>query len=207
MVPLLALALYLAAPQQEWPLPEPPVGPAPDMPSPPPAPPAVEPQPPVTEPELEPVVDWRAERKGFHWGIGGGGMINPSGVGSGSNTVTGYIAALPAVAFGLGWVDFHIALQVLGYFSNTAKALFLAADTQVRINFARWFSIGAGPYIGVSLSPGVDFAFGPSLSPAIIKLGDRGQHEIAAWGAYPFILSSSSSNVILLLLSYSYMFQ
>jgi hypothetical protein len=194
----LALSLCLNAPQD-----------APDVPAPPPPPssteeefPAPPPPPPVIDEALN---DWRAQRKGFHWSLGAGAMAYPSSTGPTTNFI-GFVAAVPSAAWSFGWLEAHLSLQVLGYLSSATKAVFVALDPQLRINFTRWYSLGVGPYLGVAMSPGVAFALGASLSPAIFKLGSRGEHEIAAWGCYPFALDARNSNVILLLLSYSYVF-
>jgi hypothetical protein len=159
---------------------------------------------PVEEP---PPNAWREARKGFHWSIGGGGMVDPTGGSSSAPSVVGYVGLEPAASWGFGWVDIHVGAQVLGYFSPSTKAVFFALDPQLRINFARWYSLGAGPYLGVSLSPGVDFAFGGSFSPAIFKLGDHAQHEIAVWGGIPFLFAkNTNSSITLMMVSYSYVF-
>jgi hypothetical protein len=150
-------------------------------------------------------VTWRAARRGFHWSLGAGGMIDPSGTGS-TPSIVGYVALEPAVSWGFGWVDIHVGAQALGYFSSSTNALFVALDPQVRVNFASWYSLGVGPYLGISMSPSVDFALGASLSPAVFRIGQRGQHELAVWGAIPFLFSPTSSNITLLLVTYSYVF-
>jgi hypothetical protein len=148
---------------------------------------------------------WRSARKGFHWSLGAGGMIDPGSSGP-TPTVVGYVGVEPAASWGFGWVDIHVGAQVLGYLSASTQALFLALDPQLRINFTRWYSLGAGPYLGLALSPGVEFALGATLSPAVFRLGDRGQHEVAVWGAAPFLFSKSAGAVTLLLITYSYVF-
>jgi hypothetical protein len=56
------------------------------------------------------------------------------------------------------------------------------------------------------MSPSVDFALGASLSPAVFRIGERGQHELAVWGAIPFLFSPTNSSITLLLVTYSYVF-
>jgi hypothetical protein len=203
-LPLTALAQEAPLPDPTPPPPPPPVAPLPDVP-PPPAPPAQPGVAPLQEDEQPHVAEWRTQRKGFHWSIGGGGMVDPSGSGS-SPTVVGYVALEPAASWSFGWVDAHVGAQVLGYFSPSTDACFVALDPQLRVNFTRWYSLGAGPYLGISMSPGVDFAFGATFSPAVFKIGDRGQHEISVWGAIPFMFTKNKSGITLLLVSYAYVF-
>jgi hypothetical protein len=200
-----------------------PVVEAPMPPPAPPPPPPVEaptPQPdppPDTEPEVAPpppeppVPDWRAARKGFHWSLGLGGMVDPVISGGSAGTPLSfapiwYVAAVPSVSWGFGWIDLHLGLQLMGYFSRTVKALFVGLEPQLRVNFAKVYSLGLGPYLGVAFSPVVDFALGASFSPAIFKIGDRGQHELALSMAKPFLLNTALSSITLYLVSYSYVF-
>ena len=179
--------------------------------TPPPPSPAPDDEPPVEA--TQPMVDWRSERKGFHWSIGAGGMVDPGFTSTGASTtlnVAGYVGGAAAARWGFGWLDVAAEVMPLGYFKGSIKALFLGLNPQLRINFARFYSLGVGVYSAVVLSPGVDFCVGPSFSPAIFRFGQLGEHEIRLWVASPMIATSSNltgaSGVVLLLLSYSYVF-
>lgn len=178
-----------------------------ELPAPPP-PPAFElPPPPQAEPPPQP--DWRADRKGFHWALGAGGMVDPGftgGGGGGTTTVAGFVAAMGAVRWGFGWLDVQAELMPLGYFRGATKALFLGFNPQLRINFARFYSLGVGIYGAAVIVPAVDFVLGPSFSPAIFRIGASGEHELRLWIASPILATSSwlSNGVTLLLASYSY---
>ena len=197
----------------------PPVAPPPPPPPLPPPEPGADGQPPPpaegdaapAEPDQPAPNDWRSLRKGFHWSIGAGGMIDPGFTTGGTATspvVAFYVGAVPAVRWGFGWLDLQAELMPLGYFKGAVKAFFLGLNPQLRINFARFFSLGVGLWGAVVLSPGVDFCLGPSFSPAIFRIGDLGQHEIRFWtGSAVFATSVQlTSNVVLMMLSYSYVF-
>lgn len=187
------------------PPPVPPLDPSELQPPPPQDPDA----PPPGDPDVPAANDWRSARKGFHWSIGGGGMIDPGFTSSGGSAVVAfYVGAVPAVRWGFGWLDLSAEVMPLGYFKGAVKAFFLGLNPQLRINFARFYSLGVGLYGAVVLSPGVDFCVGPSFSPAIFRLGDLGQHEVRFWTATPMIATSASltTNVLLMMLSYSYVF-
>lgn len=194
----------------------PPPPPPPDYQPPPPLgtprPPEGEPQPATPEPVEPPPPNWRAERKGFHVSVGLGGAVNPgastSATGSTTFNVTGFVAARPAASWGLGWLDLHVELQPLGYFRGSTKALFVGVVPSVRVNFSRFYSLGVGPYFAVVMSPGVDFCAGLQFSPAIFKLGKRGEHELGIWGASPILATSNQlTGIVLMLISYSYVFE
>jgi len=205
----------------------PPPPPVADPPLPPPPMPAPEPgyegtppppqaQPPEEAPPVEttqPVPDWRTERKGFHWSIGAGGMVDPGLTGSGGSAVfnpAGFVAGAGSLRWGFGWLDLVGELMPMGYFKGNTKALFVGLNPQLRINFARFFSLGVGLYSAVVMSPGVDFCIGPSFSPAIFRFGPSGEHEVRMWFAQPVIATSpnlaANSGLTLMLLSYSYVF-
>lgn len=189
------------------PPPPPPMPPPEPGTPPPPAPEAPQPE----QPEEPAVADWRSERKGFHWSIGAGGMIDPGLTSTGSSSTfnpTFFVGAVPAIRWGFGWLDLQAELMPMGYFRGATKAFFLGLNPQLRINFARFYSLGVGLYGAVVISPRVDFLVGPSLSPAIFRFGDMGQHEVRFWMAQPMLATSVglSSNITLLMLSYSYVF-
>jgi hypothetical protein len=157
----------------------------------------------------QPGPDWRSERKGFHWSIGAGGMVDPGFTGASSSAVSvaGFVGAVPSVRWGFGWLDLAAEVMPMGYFKDSVKAFFLGLNPQLRINFARFFSLGVGVYSAVVFSPGVDFCLGPSFSPAIFRFGQLGEHEVRLWAASPRLATSAAlSSVVLLLLSYSYVF-
>ncbi len=222
VVPFMALAQEDTLPPPSPPPPPPPVEAMPrDVPPPPDTPPA-DPYAPPPEPAPaprrrdhsreygrqppEPEPNWRVERKGFHLGLGLGGFAYPVGNGGGSVDAVGFVALLPSVAWSWGWVEAHVAASALGYFQAGQNAFFGALDPQLRVNFAPWYSLGFGPYVGFAATPHVSFVLGTSISPAIVHLGARGQHEIALWWASPTIFSHNQTGVTLLLLSYSYTF-
>ena len=49
-----------------------------------------------------------------------------------------------------------------------------------RYNFGDVFSLGAGIEIGLAFGEGYNFVYiGPVIQPVIIKLGNRGQHQLS----------------------------
>lgn len=163
--------------------------------------------------EVNAAPDWRSERKGFHWSVGAGGMVDPGFSGTGSTltfNVAGFAGAAGALRWGFGWLDIAAELMPMGYFKGNTKAFFLGFNPQLRINFAKFFSLGVGLYSAVVMSPGVDFCVGPSLSPAIFRFGSAGEHEVRLWFAQPILATSpnlgANSGLLLMLLSYSYVF-
>ncbi len=204
----------VAAPPPPPPLPAPEPGAQPvyeGTPPPPQGPPGEEPAPPVEA--SQPAPDWRTERAGFHWSIGAGGMVDPGLGGSGSAATfnpAGFVGGAGSLRWGFGWLDIAAELMPMGYFKGSTKALFIGANPQLRINFARFFSLGVGLYGAVVMSPGVDFCVGPSFSPAIFRFGQSGEHEVRLWLAQPVLATSpnlsANSGLVLMLLSYSYVF-
>lgn len=144
-------------------------------------------------------VDWRAERSGAHFALGAGGMVLPSQ----ARAPAELIALMPSVGYAFRWVELRATLQLLGYFTSY-KAGFAAFDVQVRLNGTRFFTVGAGGYFGIAATPELDLATGVSVSPAIVKLGERGQHELSIWVALPFV--ASDPRLVLALLSYTRVF-
>lgn len=70
-------------------------------------------------------------------------------------------------------------------------------DGQFHLNLGRVFALGVGVEIGTLVTPGAaagrtwHFVVGPSLSPAILRLGDRGQHQLALAGSRLFVWPST----------------
>ncbi|MBL8949657.1 MAG: hypothetical protein JNK82_02695 [Myxococcaceae bacterium] len=164
-------------------------------------------------PEEHPVPDWRSERRGFHWSIGAGGMVDPGLTSAGTTltfNVAGFVGAMGTLRWGFGWLDLVGELMPMGYFKGNTRALFVGFNPQMRVNFAKFYSLGVGLYSAVVLSPGVDFCIGPSFSPAIFRFGPAGEHEIRLWFAQPVIGTtpslSANSGLMLMMLSYSYVF-
>lgn len=216
-IPFADIQDLLPADGTPQPLPAPPPPPPQPLPepgydAPPPSAAPGEPQPPQGEPPPPQPTgpDWRDERKGFHWSLGAGGMIDPGLSGSGSAATFSpayFVGAVPAVRYGFGWIDLQGEIMPLGYFKSATKAFFLGVNPQVRFNFARFYSLGVGFYGAVVFSRGIDFTVGTSLSPAIIRIGDLGQHEIRLWLANQLLATSNGLlGLSLWMLSYSYVF-
>jgi hypothetical protein len=196
------------------PLPPPPPPPPQEPPPPgyeyPPPPPPQQPAPAEEPPPPEaPGPDWRSARKGFHWSLGAGGMIDPGfgGTSTAAPTLAYMVGAVPAVRWGFGWLDVQAELMPMGYFRGATQGLFLGLNPQMRINFVRWYSLGVGLYGAVVFSHGIDFCVGPSISPAIFRIGELGQHELRFWTSTTMLATSSGlQGVLLMMLSYSYVF-
>ena len=94
-------------------------------------------------------------------------------------------------------------------FRAATKAMFINLNPQLRINFARFYSLCVGIWGGATLVPTVEFVAGFSIAPAIFRFGDSGQHEIRFWIGSPAAATTpglKAGTVLLLLLSYAYVF-
>jgi len=139
-------------------------------------------------------------------------MIDPGIFGSGTSStvqIAWFVAGFAAVRFGFGWLDVQADLMPIGYFRGATKDLFVNLNPQLRINFARFYSLGVGFWGGATIVPTVEFAAGFSVSPAIFRFGDLGQHEVRFWLGSTSIATTAAlraGTLPLLLLSYAYVF-
>ncbi len=150
--------------------------------------------------------DWLSERKGFHLGIGAGAFAYPTG---GYPSVVGFMTALLPLNFGFGRVDLRVTPQLLGLFSATGAGAFAGVDVQLRINFTRLYTLGVGSFQTLLFGyNSVFLLWGPTIAPVVLKLGERGQHELSLWLTLPIPLNASYGYTFLPLatLGYTYMF-
>jgi hypothetical protein len=136
----------------------------------------------------------RPSQDGFHVGLGLGGF---------GFWFLAYEVQLTGQVF-LDWTWGRVGLRVAPTFRSTWAGIdslgaswhgsYVSAtvDTQVRLNLGRVVAIGAGVETGALLVRGLPdgrvafFVLGPSLSPAILRLADRGQHQLSLSGSRLF---------------------
>jgi hypothetical protein len=130
------------------------------------------------------------DRKGFHFGIGGMLGLSWQLLSSGNY---GYVA--PGLGNNLEahfqWTFGLIGVRIspsLGLNLGSRFGISLGALSQVQFNFSRLYALGAGLHLGFEIMDGRGFGmFGPSISPALIRLGDRGQHCLEARFTLPYL--------------------
>ena len=108
------------------------------------------------------------------------------------------------------------AYRVSVNFSSPAAGFFVASvDNFFHYNFGDVFALGAGIEVGLAFGGGWNFLYvGPVIQPAIIKLGDRGQHQLAVTASiavvstynYNFRGSYDGVGTFQMLAGYSYFF-
>jgi hypothetical protein len=163
-------AYYALAAQPEAPKPAPV-----EVAAPPPPERPVEPA--VTEVAQKAELTPKRSREGFHFGLGLGAMALPPG----------FMAQLQGhFEFNFGRPVYRISLNagVVSAAYGGFLHLMFSLDNIFQFNITSWLAAGAGVQVGVA----VGFPFGfvtlsPLVQPVVIKLGDRGQHQISVTGA------------------------
>ena len=117
----------------------------------------------------------RNVREGFHFGLGANVGVEDVGP---SAHVTAHFE------FNFGRPVYRISANIgaLAFRGNTA--LRLSVDNLFQFNIGDHFALGAGVQAGLLLVLGFSaYGYaGPVFQPAIIKLGDRGQHQLSLTG-------------------------
>lgn len=159
-------------------------------------PPAYPPQPPAqqwapTAPPMQvsalAVDEWMEHRKGFHFGLGITGQVLPAGV--------GYANA--ALQFNFDWTFGRTGLRVapqVGFYKSWSSWFVAGVDTTFQVNVAEHYAFGVGLQVGVAAGPYTRLYFAPTLAPAIVKLGDRGQHQLQLTVSVPVLQVGSFCN-------------
>lgn len=183
----------------------------PPLPPPPPSQPAVTPVAPVVSapppPPERPVeapiaevtrsepVRERSVREGFHFGLGAGVMVLPFGP----------MAQLQAhFEFNFGRPVYRINAN-LGFMSIYGAGVgFASVDNLFQFNVSDIYALGGGLQLGIGAGGfGATVLIGAVLQPVIIKLGERGQHQLHLTG----VISASSVGALpQVYLGYSYLF-
>ena len=146
----------------------------PIVPPPPPAPIVASPPPPPTRPVDEVIHDSpvpvATSREGFHFGMG-------ANVGVGSYGATGF--AQVHFDFNFGRPTYRISAN-FGAFGSLFNA---SVDNLFHFNIGQVYTLGAGVQLGVAFGGGYSFAYAAAvIQPVIVKLGERGQHQISLTG-------------------------
>lgn len=155
--------------------------------SPPPMPPApvaavapvVEATPPPPERPVAPSVSevistepsvLKPPREGFHFGLGAGAMVLPAGA----------LAQVQAhFEFNFGRPVYRISANfgTIGFWGDALIAFGL--DNLFQFNVTDVYSFGAGVQVGLTAGTHAFVHVDPIIQPVIIKLGDRGQHQLS----------------------------
>ncbi len=145
--------------------------------------PVAAPTPVADPPSLRPVGDViadapvpeRISREGFHFGLGASLGVNNSGP---SAQVQGHFE------FNFGRPVYRINANVGALLISGASFFALSVDNLFHFNIGDVYALGAGVQVGVAFGGGYFFAcLTPVIQPVIIKLGDRGQHQLALTGS------------------------
>ncbi len=181
------------------PPPPPPSVPAPVVvaPMPPPAPPAplVEAPPQLTAVSAD---DWATRRQGFHFGLGVSGMFLPFEIAG---------SAVTHLDWSFGKVALDIAPRVGVLATELGGYVNVGLDTQVRFALTEGFSLGFGIDQGLMFGTSDGYYAGLSLTPVLVTLGDRGQHQLSLWACVPLLrLSNGGGFLPFGTLGYAYLF-
>ncbi|MDP1823193.1 MAG: hypothetical protein Q8L48_08130 [Archangium sp.] len=107
--------------------------------------------------------------RGFHFGLGvsaGGGRLGFDAGGHG------------VFDFNFGKTGFRLGLNLalaVGYGAGFLGSI----DGLLHINLSDFYTLGVGAQVGAIIGDMNVFFVGPVLQPVVIKLGDRGQHQLA----------------------------
>jgi hypothetical protein len=141
-----------------------------------------------------------SNREGLHIGLGGGAFANPA--------VTIGIEAHFDWTFGK--VGFRVSPQVQIHSNYGGTFILFSAHPQFHFNVAKIYSLAAGIQTGLAAGSRTILFLGPTISPAIFKLGERGQHQIEARFSIPIIQFGGNGYGSLFpvmgMLTYSYLF-
>ncbi|MDP1824212.1 MAG: hypothetical protein Q8L48_13245 [Archangium sp.] len=149
----------------------------------------VAPPPPPPERPIEVVSDdapagEKGVREGFHFGIGANLGVNNGGP---SAQVQAHFE------FNFGRPVYRITAN-LGGLSMYSDGFFNGSiDNLFQYNIGDVYAFGAGVQVGVALGFGGFVYVAPVLQPVIIKLGDRGQHQLALTGSVAVLSNWSST--------------
>lgn len=115
--------------------------------------------------------------KGFHFGLGasfaGEQMLGLFGAGPQAHT---------SFEFNFGRPAYRINANV-GLTAGHRGFVNLSVDNLFIFSLGQHFSLGAGLQVGGAIGDLKFFQISPLLTPAILKLGERGQHQIAVTGS------------------------
>jgi hypothetical protein len=165
--------------------------------APPPPPPSAPAKPSVEEVIATTRESEKAEREGFHFGIGAN-----LGIRSGGPIAQGQVH----FDFNFGRPAYRISVN----FSSPAAEFFVAhIDNFFHWNFGDHFALGGGIEVGLAWGGGYNFVYlAPVIQPVIVKLGGRGQHQLSATVsvAVNYQFKGSYDGTIQAFAGYSYFF-
>ncbi len=135
-----------------------------------------------------------ANSDGFHLGVGVGGFgfyalayIAQATVQGHLDWKWGRVSLRVSPTFRASWVG----INALG--ANVNERYFTATvESQVRFNLGRVFAVGVGVESGALFVPRLTavsrafFSIGPSVTPVLLRLGDRGEHQLSLTGSRLF---------------------
>lgn len=126
------------------------------------------------------VEEWIERRKGFHFGLGITGQVLPAD--------SGYANA--AFQLNLDWTFGRTGLRVapqVGIYHSRNSWFVAGVDTTFQVNVAEHYAFGVGLQVGFAAGPYTRLYFAPTLAPVIVKLGDRGQHQLQLTASVPVL--------------------
>jgi hypothetical protein len=140
----------------------------------PPAPPERPLEPSITELSSSDVPEVKSAREGFHFGLGAGAFILPTGP---------LVQAQAHFEFNFGKPVYRIDanLGVLGVYTSTFVNV--SVDNLFQFNVGDVYAFGAGLQVGLMLGPAGFLQLSPMIQPVILKFGERGQHQVSLTGA------------------------
>ena len=164
--PVVQAPLVAAAPPP-MPVPAEPVPVASPLPPPPPERPSVELASDSPVPEKGP-------REGFHFGLGANVGANNAGPSAQVQAHFEFNFGRPVyrISANLG----ALSMYGIGFFSGSVDNLF-------QFNIGDVYAFGGGVQVGLALGMGPFLYLAPVLQPVIIKLGERGQHQLSLTGS------------------------
>lgn len=140
----------------------------------PPAPPERPLEPSITELSSSEVPEVKRAREGFHFGLGAGAFLLPTGP---------LVQAQAHFEFNFGKPVYRIDANVgvLGVYTSTFVNV--SVDNLFQFNVGDVYAFGAGLQVGLMLGPAGFLQLSPVLQPVILKFGERGQHQVSLTGA------------------------
>jgi hypothetical protein len=136
------------------------------------------PAPPPPPPSVEASVSPRdnSASRGFHFGLGasaGGGRLGLDAGGQG------------VFDFNFGKTGLRLGLN-LGVVVGYGASFLWSVDGLFHLNVSDVYTLGAGLQVGMMIGGLTAVFAGPVLQPVVIKLGDRGEHQLALTAAIGF---------------------
>jgi hypothetical protein len=180
--PIVQAPLVAAAP------PPPPPVPAPSTPAPVVAPVVSPvPPPPPERPSIEVATDApmpeKSRREGFHFGIGANVGFNNGGPS----------AQLQAhFEFNFGRPVYRINANLGALVMYSSGFVSGSVDNLFQFNIGDVYAFGGGVQVGVAVGPVPFLYLAPVIQPVIIKLGERGQHQLSLTGSVVALSTWSS---------------